>query len=137
MKRVRTGVLFAFVVLLVLLVAAGAALAAKPTKVMIVVMDQMQPGYAEKYDMQNVLWLQNSGVNFKNAWVGDMASETVVSHNVMVSGLYPGHMGWSDEAIRDVDNILGYGENAIVTVGDLGYRRLRQADQGDGLPQAR
>jgi hypothetical protein len=121
MKRVRTGVLFAFVVLLVLLVAAGAALAAKPTKVMIVVMDQMQPGYAKKYDMQNVLWLQNSGINFKNAWVGDMASETVVSHNVMVSGLYPGHMGWSDEAIRDVDNILGYGENAIVTVGDLGY----------------
>ena len=87
---------------------------------MIVVMDQMQPGYAEKYDMKNVLWLQNKGVNYPNAWVGDMASETVVSHNVMVSGLYPGHQGWSDEAIRDVDNILGYGENAIVTVGDLG-----------------
>ncbi|MBE3034092.1 MAG: alkaline phosphatase family protein [Actinobacteria bacterium] len=87
---------------------------------MIVVMDQMKPGYAKKFDMKNVLWLQNKGVNFPNAYVGDMASETVVSHNVMVSGLFPKHMGWSDEAIRDVDNVLGYGENAIVTTGDLG-----------------
>jgi hypothetical protein len=50
-----------------------------------------------------------------------MASETVVSHNVMVSGLFPKHMGWSDEAIRDWDNVLGYGAGSIVTVGDLGY----------------
>ena len=87
---------------------------------MIVVMDQMQPGYAKQFNMTNVLWLQNKGVNFPTAWVGDMASETVVSHNVMVSGMFPKHMGWSDEAFRDVDNILGYGENAIVTSGDLG-----------------
>ena len=87
---------------------------------MIVVMDQMQPGYAKQYNMKNVLWLQNQGVNFPNAYVGDMASETVVSHNVMVSGLFPKHMGWSDEAIRDVHNILGYGTDAIVTTGDLG-----------------
>ena len=87
------ALLLAIVVLLVLLVAAGAAFAAKPKHVMIVVMDQMQPGYAKKFDMSNVLWLQGNGFNYKNAWVGDMASETVVSHNVMVSGLYPGHMG--------------------------------------------
>jgi hypothetical protein len=34
-----------------------------------------------------------------------------------VSGLFPQHMGWSDEAIRDVNNVLGYGD--IVTTGDL------------------
>ena len=67
MRLARKGVLLAIVVLLVLLVAAGAALAAKPRRVMLVVMDQMQPGYAEKYDMNNVLWLQNRGVNFTNA----------------------------------------------------------------------
>ena len=99
----------------------GAGRVHRPTRVMIVVMDQMQPGYAKQFNMTNVLWLQKKGVNFPNAWVGDMASETVVSHNVMVSGLFPKHMGWSDEAFRDVDNILGYGENAIVTSGDLGY----------------
>ena len=120
MKRARKGVLFAVVVLLVLLVVAGAALAAKPTRVMIVVMDQMRPEYAKQYDMTNVQWLQKHGVNFPNGYVGDMASETVVSHNVMVSGLFPKHMGWSDEAIRDVDNVLGYGAGAIVTTGDLG-----------------
>jgi hypothetical protein len=135
MKRVRVGVSFAIVVLLVLLVAAGAALAAKPTKVVIVVMDQMQPGYAEKYDMDNVLWLQNNGVNYKNAWVGDMASETVVSHNVMVSGLYPKHMGWSDEAFRDVDDLLGFGKNAIVTSGDLGYAQYTTLIQNLDYPK--
>jgi hypothetical protein len=121
MTLARKSLLLAIGVLLVLLATAGAALAAKPNRVMIVVMDQMQPGYAQKYDMKNVLWLQKRGVNFPNAWAGQMASETVVSHNTMVSGLFPKNMGWSDEAIRDVDNILGYGENAIVTVGDLGY----------------
>ena len=50
-----------------------------------------------------------------------MASETVVSHNVMVSGLFPKHMGWSDEAFRDVDDVLGFGAGAIVTSGDLGF----------------
>ena len=120
LKRLRV-MLVALVVLAALLAAAAPAFAVhRPTKVMIVVMDQMQPGYAKQFNMTNVLWLQNRGVNFPNAWVGDMASETVVSHNVMVSGLLPKHMGWSDEAFRDVDNILGYGENAIVTSGDLG-----------------
>ena len=93
----------------------------RPTHVMIVVMDQMQPGYAKQFAMTNVLSLQQHGVTFPNAYVGDMASETVVSHNVMVSGQFPKHMGWSDEAFRDVDNVLGFGANAIVTSGDLGY----------------
>jgi hypothetical protein len=119
-KRLR--VLFVAVVVLAALLAAAAPTFAvqRPTRVMIVVMDQMQPGYAKQFNMTNVLWLQNKGVNFPSGWVGDMASETVVSHNVMVSGMLPKHMGWSDEAFRDVDNILGYGENAIVTSGDLG-----------------
>ena len=39
-----------------------------------------------------------------------MASETVVSHNVMVSGMFPKHMGWADEVFRDVSDILGYGD---------------------------
>ncbi len=68
-----------------------------------------------------MLDLQQKGVTFPNAYVGDMASETVVSHNVMVSGQFPKHMGWSDEAFRDVDNVLGFGADAIVTSGDLGY----------------
>jgi hypothetical protein len=120
-KRLRV-MLVAVVVVAALLAAAAPALAThRPTRVMIVVMDQMQPGYAKQFNMKNVLWLQDHGVTFPKAYVGDMASETVVSHNVMVSGLLPKHMGWSDEAFRDVDNLLGYGENAVITTGDLGY----------------
>ncbi len=120
LKRLRV-MLVALVVLAALLAAAAPAFAVqRPTRVMIVVMDQMQPGYAKQYKMKNVLFLQNKGVNFPNAYVGDMASETVVSHNVMVSGLFPKHMGWSDEAFRDVNDMFGYGEDAIVTSGDLG-----------------
>ena len=72
--------------------------------------------------MTNVLWLQKHGVRYPNAYVGDMASETVVSHNVMVSGLFPKHMGWSDEAFRDAGNVLGSGaERASHVTGDSGY----------------
>ncbi len=93
MVIVRKGSLLGLIVLLILLVAAGAALGKTPKRVIIVVMDQMQPGYAQQYDMKNVLFLQDHGVNFKRAYVGDMASETVVSHNVMVSGLFPEQHG--------------------------------------------
>jgi len=128
MGTARKTVFFVVVCLLLLLLLAGAALAATPNRVLIVVMDQMQPGYAEEFKMTNVLWLQDNGINYDKAYVGDMASETVVSHNVMVSGMFPKHMGWSDEAIRDVNNVLGFGD--IVTTGDLGtvaYEKLIRA----------
>jgi hypothetical protein len=119
-KRVRV-MLAASVVLLAFLAAAAPALAIhRPSRVIIISMDQMRPEYAKQFDMTNVLWLQSKGVTFPNAYVGDMPSTTVMSHNVMVSGQFPKHMGWSGEAIRDIDNILGYGTDAIVTTGDLG-----------------
>jgi hypothetical protein len=117
----RKTLLFITTFLVVLLLIAGVAAAAVPKRVLIVVMDQMKPGYAQKYNMTNVLWLQNQGVTFPNAFVGDMGAETVVSHNVMVSGLLPKHMGWADEMTRDVNNTLGFGANNMVEVGDLGY----------------
>ena len=135
MMTLRKGLLFALVCLLAPLVAAGAALAETPSRVLIVVMDQMQPGYAEQFDMTNVLWLQEEGVDFANAYVGDMASETVVSHNVMMSGLFPKHMGWSDEVLRDTDNVLGYGAGAIVTVGDLSYNQYVALIENEGYPK--
>ena len=137
MGSVRKGVLLAIVVLLVLLVGAGAALAAKPTKVVIITMDQMKPWYAEHYDMDQRPLAAESRRQLQERDVGQMASETVVSHNTIVSGLFPKHMGWSDEVIRDTDNVLGYGAGAIVTVGDLNYGQYHAAGRGRGLPQAR
>jgi hypothetical protein len=134
MVTARKGLLLVLIVLLILLVAAGAAFGKTPTRVMIVVMDQMRPEYAQQYDMSNVLWLQSHGVNFKHAYNGFMATETVVSHNVMVSGLFPKNMGWSDEAFRDVDNVLGLTPEpgAIVTSGDLGFAQYVSLIQAAG-----
>ncbi len=56
--------------------------------------------------MKNVQELQRKGTTFPNAIVGDMAAETVISHNVITSGLFPKHMGWSNELYRDQDNVL-------------------------------
>ena len=122
MRRRLRFVMLAIVCLAVVLAAAVPAMAVtRPKHVMIIVMDQMHPEYAKQYNMTNVLWLQNHGVTFPNAYVGDMASETVVSHNVMVSGLLPKHMGWSDEAFRDTGKVLGDDANGIYVTGDLGY----------------
>ncbi len=60
---VRLGALI--VILLLLLVAAFAGTAraatAPPTRVLVVVMDQMHPEYAQQYNMTNVLWLEKNG----------------------------------------------------------------------------
>ncbi|HEY5169010.1 MAG TPA: hypothetical protein VIK03_06410, partial [Thermoleophilia bacterium] len=135
MSFARRGVLLAIVVLLVLLVAAGAAFAAKPTKVIIITMDQMKPWYASAFHMDNILWLENHGANFKNATVGQMAAETVVSHNTIVSGQLPKHMGWTDEVMRDTGNVLGYGAGKIITVGDLTYDQFTALVEAEGYPK--
>jgi hypothetical protein len=92
---------------------------ARPHRVLIVVMDQMRPEYVDQFDMDNVRRLQQQGVDYRRAYLGHMASETVVSHNVMVSGQYPKHQGWSDEAYRDTKNLLGGGAGKMWVTGDL------------------
>ncbi len=129
-------VVLAIVLLLVLAAAvAGTARAAAPTRVLVVVMDQMHPEYAQQYNMRNVLWLQNHGAWFPNAYVGDMASETVVSHNVMTSGLLPKNMGWSDEALRDTGNVLSGGANGIYVTGDLSYSQFQTLIANGNYPK--
>ena len=44
-----------------------------------------------------------------------MAAETVISHNVITSGQFPKHMGWSNEVHRDVDGVLGAPGDFYVT----------------------
>ena len=88
---------------------------ARPSRVLIIVLDQARPDTIDRYDMDNVKALMRDGVSFPNALVGHMAAETVVSHNVMTSGLFPKHMGWSNEVYRDVDGVLGTAGDYYVT----------------------
>lgn len=135
MNMARKPVFFLVTMLAILLAAASVAMAATPKRVLIVVMDQMHPEYAKQYNMKNVLWLQNHGASFRNAYVGDMASETVVSHNVMVSGLFPKNMGWSDEAFRDTGNVLLGGANGIYVTGDLSYNNFASLISAGNYPK--
>jgi hypothetical protein len=77
--------------------------------------------------MHNVQALMAGGTNFQNAYLGHMGSETVVSHNVMTSGLLPKHTGWADEWYRDSENVLGRGKDAAYVTGSL------PADKTDAL----
>jgi hypothetical protein len=74
--------------------------------VLIIMLDQLRPDTVERYGMKNVQALMKKGTSFPNALVGHMAAETVVSHNVITSGQFPKHMGWSNEVYRDVDGVL-------------------------------
>ena len=87
------------VLVLSLFVASAPAQAADPPKrVLILVLDQLRPDYVNTFDMTNVKRLMHDGVSFDNAYLGHMASETVISHNVITSGQLPKDMGWGDEA---------------------------------------
>jgi predicted AlkP superfamily pyrophosphatase or phosphodiesterase len=78
-----------------------------PTRVLFIVLDQFRPEYIDAFGMHNVQALMDGGTDFPRAYLGHMASETVVSHNVMTSGQLPKHMGWADEWYRDSDGVLG------------------------------
>jgi hypothetical protein len=87
----------------------------KPSRVLIIILDQARPDTIERYGMENVQRLMREGRSFPNALVGHMAAETVISHNVITSGQFPKHMGWSNEVHRDVDGVLGAPGDYYVT----------------------
>ena len=66
-----------------------------------------------------------------------MASETVICHNVITSGQLPRDMGWSDEAYRDVDDVLGAGADSMWIIGLADARPVQRADRARRLPEAR
>jgi hypothetical protein len=79
---------------------------AKPTKVVIIVVDALSKEIVDKYDMHNVKNLMDDYVDTPRGYLGHTGSVTVVTHNVITSGLLPKHTGWTTEGYRDVDNIL-------------------------------
>ena len=125
------------VVLAALLPSGSAAAQApdRPSRVMIVVIDQFRPDYVDRFNMANVRSVMNGGVNFERAMLGHMAAETVISHNVLTSGLFPKHMGWSNEVFRDVDNRLGGGAGAYHVTSSLGCGQFNTLLTSLGYPK--
>ncbi len=118
----------------------GATNAAPPPKpppaanrVLIVLFDQMVPQYADQFAMPNFRKLRSQGTDFSKAYLGYMASETVIAHNVITSGLEPRHMGWTDEAYRDAANVFGKGAGAMHITGDLSLADFATIENNDGV----
>ena len=103
----------------------------RPSRVVLILLDQARPDTIERYDMDNVKALQRRGASFPNALVGHMAAETVISHSVLTSGLFPKNMGWSNEVHRDVDGVLGTPGDYYVTSSLLcsQFQALTEAGQ--------
>jgi len=94
----------------------------------------MRPDYITDNNLPNLSALMDEGVWFPQAEVGYMASITVVSHNAIASGLFPGHQGWSDEIYRDVGNRLGGGEGAYYVMSSAScsdFKLLTTKPNGD------
>ena len=109
-----------------------------PTRVLIVLFDQMlSRPTPTKFDMPNFRRIRDAGTKFKNAYLGYMASETVIAHNVITSGQSPRHMGWVDEAYRDCANVFGKGVDAMHITGDLSLTDFGTLVDQRGVPQAR
>jgi hypothetical protein len=104
----------------------------RPSHVVIIVLDQARPDTITRYGMKNVQKLQHRGKNFPNGIVGHMAAETVISHNVITSGLFPKHMGWTNEVYRDVGNVLGGGEGAYYVTSSMSCSQFRTLIQHGG-----
>ena len=106
----------------------------KPKHVVIIMLDQARTDTIDRYDMKNVQRLQRKGKNFPNGLVGHMAAETVISHNVVTSGLFPKHMGWSNEVYRDVNGVLGT-PGAYHVTSSMGCAQYRSLIDAGGYPK--
>jgi len=141
MNRRRVLAAFAATAAAATVLVAGTATseAARPTKpapasrVVIVLFDQMVPRYADEFAMPNFRALRGRGTDFTKAYLGYMASETVMAHNVITSGLEPRHMGWTDEAYRDHGNVFGKGADQMHITGDLSLDDFSLIEKNNGV----
>jgi hypothetical protein len=57
----------------------------------------------------------------------------VLAHNVITSGLEPRHMGWTDEAYRDHNNVFGKGADKMHITGDLSLSDFALIEKNHGV----
>lgn len=107
--------------------------ATRPDKVVIIVVDALSREIVEKYDMANVKALMADGVDTPRGYLGHTGSVTVVTHNVITSGMLPQHMGWTNEGYRDVDGVLG-APGGLYLTSNFGYDQLSALQQHAGYP---
>ena len=80
---------------------------AAPDHLVFMVFDQMRPDYVDRFGLENFKRLRASSRHYPDAYVGHLASQTVVAHVVMPTGLPPRALPWVDEAFVDEAGTLG------------------------------
>jgi hypothetical protein len=108
--------------------------AAAPDRVVIIVVDALSKEIVEKYDMANVEALMVDGVDTPRGYLGHTGSVTVVTHNVITSGMLPKNMGWTNEGYRDVDGVLGP-EGGLYITSNFGHGQMAALQEHAGYPQ--
>lgn len=86
---------------------APAPSAPAPDRVVIMVFDQMRPDYIDRFNLQHFKRLRAASRDYPDAYVGHLASQTIVSHLVIPTGLAPRELPWQDDAFIDVEGVLG------------------------------
>ena len=61
----------------------------RPDRVVVILVDALSREIVDHYDMQHARQLMADGVSAKHAVLGHVGSVTVVTHNVITSGLLP------------------------------------------------
>ncbi|MBI4861999.1 MAG: alkaline phosphatase family protein [Candidatus Riflebacteria bacterium] len=79
----------------------------KVARVVLIVIDQCRADYPNRFPMPRVNELISAGTSFSEATVGHLPAVTVVSHAVIATGLFPGHLPWGDELYPDTTGLLG------------------------------
>ena len=63
---------------------------------------------------------------------------TVVTHNVITSGLLPKNMGWSSEGYRDITGVLsGFSANPYWFTSDWSRDQMYAVQNAQGTPSCR
>lgn len=109
--------------------------AGKPDRVVVIVVDALSRELVEKHDMTNVQKLMADGVDSPNGYLGHLGSVTVVTHNILTSGVQPKRSGWVEEGYRDVDNVLKAGKNKMWLTSDWEADQIFKVQKKAGYPK--
>ena len=71
------------------------------------VFDQMRPDYIDRFDLPNFKRLRAGSRHYPEAYVGHLASQTIVSHLVIPTGMAPRDLPWQDDSFIDAAGVLG------------------------------
>ena len=80
------------------------------------VFDQMRPDYIDRFNLEHFKRLRATSRHYPEAYVGHMASQTVVSHLVIPTGLAPKDLPWQEDVWLDTEGVIGP-QNAAYDTG--------------------